>query len=293
MHWHGAPAFSLAAAELTELVYTTMRQFRMRLGEECYALVDLYPEDCTADTLALLRGLGFKQLLLHVQEELSEQLFNSFINHAAYYNFQELGIEINPSHCHGLLKLLKLHPEQKLIHSIQLKLPPGFNPLSIPNVEFKQLENFAQAMKQLGFNHLPPSTFQRNDLPTYLPMQTEHIGIGLAALSQHNTTFYRNTENIDAYLSQINRGQLASSHQIELSNPQQQMLQSIDDWFSLRKVVEGENSALLDRQLDQNVEKGLLVKDGNRYIATRRGRWMAQPFIQLPCLTTPFRGLYP
>jgi len=66
LHWGGGTPSFLSAEEMTELVRLLRASFRIEPDAECSIEID--PRKVTADTVALLAGLGFNRMSLGVQD---------------------------------------------------------------------------------------------------------------------------------------------------------------------------------------------------------------------------------
>lgn len=68
LHWGGGTPTFFSAAEMTELMHYTARHFRLLEADRGEYSVEIDPRTVDADTLGLLRGLGFNRLSLGVQD---------------------------------------------------------------------------------------------------------------------------------------------------------------------------------------------------------------------------------
>ncbi|MEM1154311.1 MAG: oxygen-independent coproporphyrinogen III oxidase [Pseudomonadota bacterium] len=78
LHWGGGTPTYLDSAEITELMYRVSRHFRLLSPRLEQHSIELDPRYLTATTVALLRGVGFKQIRLGVQD------FNPRVQHAIH-----------------------------------------------------------------------------------------------------------------------------------------------------------------------------------------------------------------
>lgn len=68
LHWGGDTPTFLSHDEMTELMAATLEQFHLVPGERAEYSIEVDPREASAQTIALLRELGFNRLSLGVQD---------------------------------------------------------------------------------------------------------------------------------------------------------------------------------------------------------------------------------
>ncbi|WIO73345.1 hypothetical protein QP938_08515 [Porticoccaceae bacterium LTM1] len=253
IRFRGAGINQLSAAELTELVHRIGSLFPMRDSENGEFGIDLCHASVNPNTLALLKGLRFKQLRLHFGDcaELSQ---NDWMNKVAdnidlfsNFGFKELQCQIHLKHFRDparlkqlLLSLLLYSPQQIELSGIE------DHSRSEPNREDRNYYlGIIKLLTERGYtllgnhvfisrdNHLFKNLTEQNLQFTPWGFSSPNIknwfGTGIGAHGQLGNYLYRNTRSPEQYLQLLSEEklpyqQLATN---EIPNELQALLQSL------------------------------------------------------------------
>lgn len=190
--WHGDALSTLAAAELTELMYTICRVFHLQHDEPREFIAELthIPED--EGLLALLRGLGFNKVRL--------------ASHLVSENPEKMTELVRKLHCLGFTKVALSLEEETGVRpspeSVKHWRSMGISKLCVAP------GTVVEPLTTVGWTRTSPVSFSAPDAPDPVEYSNTLLGAGLGAFSLIGRSFARNHIALNDYYSAINAGRL-------------------------------------------------------------------------------------
>ncbi|BFM15208.1 hypothetical protein R50073_13910 [Maricurvus nonylphenolicus] len=222
-------ASNLETAGITELVYHLGRCFRLAHAGAHHFRAHLTLDQARETTIALLKGLGFNQLFLHIDENTPgniEQL-NTALSLSQRYQYTNTALK-----CHYLSPTT----ETLLNHAQQA-------PQAIQHIELEALaedteqhQRFFALFDQLRSAHYrvlgndcfvdpkhPLARAQMNNHLRLTPLGYNTVnvsdicGLGLGNITREGRHFYRNTEAFETYRDRLSADRSPVTHTLTLS----------------------------------------------------------------------------
>lgn len=222
-------ASSLETAGITELVYHLGRYFRLAHAGAHHFRAHLTLAQACETTIALLKGLGFNQLFLHIDENTPaniEQL-ETVLSLSQRYQYTNTALK-----CHHL----SATTEALLSHARQAPQPIQHIELEALSEHPEQRQRFLALFDQLRAAHYrvlgndcfvdakhPLARAQMNNHLRLTPLGYNTVnvsdicGLGLGNITREGRHFYRNTETFDAYLDRLREDRSPVTHTLTLS----------------------------------------------------------------------------
>lgn len=242
LHWGGGTPTFISHAQMRALMAETRRHFHLRDDDQGEYSIEIDPREAGADTVALLRELGFNRMSLGVQDfnpqvqravnriQSIEQTV-AVLSAAREYGFKSVSVDLiyglpfqtRDSFLETVAKVVEFAPDRLSVFNYA-HLPTMFKPqrrideqdLPVPTEKLAILESTAQLLQQAGYLYIGMDHFARPD--------------DELAVAQRDGTLYRNFQGYSTH-SDCDLVGLGATSIGQVGNSYAQNLKSLDDYY--------------------------------------------------------------
>ncbi len=222
LHWQGDIAQLLSPAEMTEVMYSLNKTFKLQSEQQGTYVIELEKVPADDAIIALIKGLGFNHICLGTQNRDEGPIDFSFLSEQVVlfkqYGFKTVNVRfLIGAHesCHQLSEkldgLIAINPDTIYLIDEEERQSVFSGVETEEKSHCNCHEKFEQRLIKSGFQKLNHVKFSK-DSTVSKGVSGDLIGIGLGATSLIENAFAHNVDQLDQYYQMIEQNKLPFSY---------------------------------------------------------------------------------